>query len=86
MEALCLRIKDVDFEQYSIVVRDGKGDKDRITMLPEILMASLRSHLASVYALHSDACSSESSRHPQARKVLNIAPFSVAPPRWPSAR
>ena len=34
----------------------------------------------------SDACSSASSRHPQARQVSHIAPFSVAPPRWPSAR
>jgi integron integrase len=52
MEALCLRIKDVDFEKNSIVVRDGKGDKDRITMLPESLKASLQSHLRSVYGLH----------------------------------
>ena len=44
MEALCLRIKDVDFEKNSIVARDGKGDKDRITMLPESLKASLQSH------------------------------------------
>jgi integrase len=52
MEALCLGIKDVDFEKNSIVVRDGKGDKDRITILPESLKASLQSHLSSVYALH----------------------------------
>jgi site-specific recombinase XerD len=52
MEALYLRIKDVDFEKNSIVVRDGKGDKDRITILPESLKASLQSHLSSVYALH----------------------------------
>jgi len=64
MESLCLRIKDVDFEKNSIVVRDGKGDKDRITMLPESLKASLQSHLTSVYALQSDACNSASSRHP----------------------
>jgi site-specific recombinase XerD len=48
MEALYLRIKDVDFEKNSIVVRDGKGDKERITRLPERLMASLQSHLSSV--------------------------------------
>ena len=52
-------------------------------MVPEILKASLQSHLMSVYALQSDACSSAGSRHPQARKVSHIAPFSVAPPRWP---
>ncbi len=80
MEALCLRIKDVDFEKNSIVVRDGKGDKDRNTMLPESLKASLQTHLTSVYALHSDACSSASSRHPQARKMPHIAPFFCNPP------
>jgi site-specific recombinase XerD len=52
MEALCLRIKDVHFEKNSIVVRDGKGDKNRITMLPESLKASLQSHLTSLCALH----------------------------------
>jgi hypothetical protein len=30
-----LRVKDIDFAQYQITVRDGKGQKDRITMLPE---------------------------------------------------
>ena len=52
MEALCRRIKAVHFEKNSIVVRDGKGDKNRIIMLPESLKASLQSHLMSVYALH----------------------------------
>jgi Phage integrase family len=52
MEALCLRIKDVDFEKNSIVVRVGKGDKDRITMLPESLKVSLQAHLTNVFALH----------------------------------
>jgi len=47
-------------------------------MLPESLKASLQSHLMSVYALQGDACSSASSRHPQARKVSHIAPFFSA--------
>ena len=34
-EALSLRIKDIDFDRLQITVRAGKGDKDRITMLPE---------------------------------------------------
>lgn len=38
MEALRLRVKDVDFEYAQIVVRDGKGRKDRVTVLPEILV------------------------------------------------
>ena len=41
MECVRLRVKDVDFERAEIVVRDGKGAKDRITMLPQSLMAPL---------------------------------------------
>ena len=41
MECLRLRVKDVDFANNYIVVRDGKGDKDRITMLPATLKAPL---------------------------------------------
>ncbi len=40
-EALHLRVKDIDFEHRTIVVRSGKGDKDRAVMLPETLMVSL---------------------------------------------
>ena len=42
MEAMRLRIKDVDFTRRVIVVRDGKGGKDRVTMLPQSLLGSLR--------------------------------------------
>ena len=46
MEALRLRVKDVDFERQAIVVREAKGDKDRVVMLPQSLQAGLRSQLA----------------------------------------
>jgi len=46
LEALRLRIKDLDFRQGQVVVRGGKGDKDRVTMLPEALKDDLRRHLA----------------------------------------
>jgi integron integrase len=45
MEAVRLRIKDIDFERLEIVVRDGKGAKDRVTMLPRKLAAPLQEHL-----------------------------------------
>jgi integrase len=45
MECVRLRVKDLDFEQGEILIRDGKGAKDRVTMLPETLMADLREHL-----------------------------------------
>src|SRR3989337_270193 len=52
LEGLRLRVKDVDFERREITVRDGKGAKDRRTMLSERLLEPLRTHLAKVRALH----------------------------------
>jgi integron integrase len=52
MECLRLRVQDVDFFRNEILVRDGKGAKDRITMLPESLKASLQEHLKTVKAVH----------------------------------
>ena len=45
MELLRLRVKDVDFERNQIIIRAGKGDKDRVTVLPESLKEELRAHL-----------------------------------------
>ena len=45
MECVRLRVKDVDFGRAAIVVRDGKGQKDRITMLPRAVEAPLQRHL-----------------------------------------
>jgi integron integrase len=47
-ECLSLRVKDIDFEQDCVVVRAGKGDKDRITVLPDSLKNKLREHLENV--------------------------------------
>lgn len=52
LECLRLRVKDVDFSYLQIIVRDGKGDKDRVTMLPQRLAAPLRAHLERVRRLH----------------------------------
>jgi integron integrase len=52
MEALRLRVKDVEFSRGEILIRDGKGFKDRVTMLPQSLKESLRKHLERVKALH----------------------------------
>jgi integron integrase len=46
MEAVRLRVKDVDFERHVIVVREAKGNKDRVVMLPQSLEADLRAQLA----------------------------------------
>jgi integron integrase len=52
LECLRLRVKDVDFARKEILVRDGKGFKDRVTMLPGSLASPLRAHLERVRALH----------------------------------
>ena len=54
MECLRLRVNDVDFARGEILVREGKGFKDRVTMLPDTLIASLKTHLARVKALHDE--------------------------------
>lgn len=54
MECLRLRIKDVDFARNEILIRDGKGMKDRVTMLPASVAEPLKQHLARVRALHGE--------------------------------
>jgi integron integrase len=51
-ECLSLRVKDVDFERRVLVVRDGKGRKDRETILPDALVEPLRRHLDHVREAH----------------------------------
>ena len=52
LECVRLRVKDVDFEMRQITVRDGKGEKDRVTLLPQTVVEPLRAHLAKVQVLH----------------------------------
>ena len=52
MEALRLRVKDLDFQRRELSVRDGKGGKDRLTLLPQSLVAGLQEHLSRVRHLH----------------------------------
>ena len=54
MEAVRLRVKDVDFARHEILIREGKGFKDRVTMLPEAVVAPLKAHLVNVKALHDE--------------------------------
>jgi integron integrase len=51
-ECVRLRVKDLDFEYRQLTVRDGKGAKDRVTMLPDSLIEPLRRQLERVRALH----------------------------------
>ena len=52
LECLRLRVKDVDFQRRELLVRDGKGAKDRVTVLPDVIVAPLRRHLDRVRDLH----------------------------------
>ena len=54
LEALRLRVKDVDFARGEVLVRDGKGQKDRVTMLPQRLVLPLQQHLRNVKLLHQE--------------------------------
>lgn len=52
MEVIRLRVKDLDFANRQILVRDGKGENDRVTMFPDVLLEPLRLHLKQVRAQH----------------------------------
>ncbi|MBL7081800.1 MAG: integron integrase [Candidatus Omnitrophica bacterium] len=54
MEVARLRIKDIDFDNDLIIIRNGKGDKDRITMLPVYLKRPLQKHMEKVRKLHEE--------------------------------
>lgn len=52
MECVRLRVKDLDLTRHQIVVRSGKGDKDRMTVLPQEIIPALRRHLTRVKKMH----------------------------------
>ncbi|MBU1748086.1 MAG: integron integrase, partial [Chloroflexi bacterium] len=52
VECVRLRVQDVDFAQHQIIVRDGKGQQDGVTMLPDAVSAPLQEHLQRVQRLH----------------------------------
>ena len=52
LEALALRVKDVDFGLRQVTVRGGKGDRDRVTVLPGTVVPGLEAHLAKVREVH----------------------------------
>ena len=75
LEALRLRVKDLDFERSEITVREGKGDKDRVTALPRAVVSPLQEHLRRVQAVHRQDMDSGYGRvelpHAFARKAPN---------------
>ncbi len=81
MEAVRLRIKDLDLDRRQIVIRDGKGRKDRITVLPEKYRSTLAAHLERVRKIHArditQGYAGATFWAPLARKYPN------APREWP---
>jgi len=79
-ECLKLRVKDVDFGYRQILVRDGKGGKDRVTMLPAAVVEPLQAHLVRARSLHErdlvDGCGEVDLPDAIARK------FPKAPYEW----
>ena len=77
MEALRLRVKDIDFGMNQITVRGGKGDRDRVTMLPVAARAELERHLRRVRAVHQRDLAAGAGRtilpHALARKYPNAS-------------
>ncbi|MGH8681794.1 MAG: integron integrase [Burkholderiales bacterium] len=77
LEGLRLRVKDVDFARCEVLVRDGKGAKDRVTVLPARLARPLREHLVRVRVLHrddlADGCGAVYLPFALARKYPNAA-------------
>jgi len=71
MEALTLRVKDIDFVRNDILVRNAKGQKDRHTVLPESLKDELRKHLESVRQLQKSDLSKGFGRAPL-RDALSV--------------
>ena len=90
MEALRLRVKDVEFATGRIVVREAKGDKDRITVLPDRLKIELQTHLQRVKLLHDKDLTEGFGRvylpHALARKYPNADKEWVWQWVFPSAR
>ena len=78
-EALQLRVKDVDFGQRAIFVREGKGGKGRMVMLPQALVTGLRGQLAPGRPFAAARVARWIERHAARPRAATLTP----PPRWP---
>lgn len=82
MEGLRLRIKDLDFERHEILVRDGKGGKDRRTMLPGSLAQPLREAVARALRLHAADLAQGRGRVWLPRALTHKYPNAAGEPGW----
>ncbi len=82
LEALQLRVKDLDLRRGEIVVRGGKGDRDRVTVLPAIVVGPLERHLDVVRGLHQKDLARGAGRVPLSEGLLRKYPNAAAEWRW----
>jgi integron integrase len=82
MEALRLRVKDIDFGANQITVRGGKGDRDRVTMLPAAARDVLREHLARVERLHARDRAAGAGRTILPHALAKKYPNAASEPGW----
>ncbi len=78
MEGLRLRVKDIDFIPRIIIVREGKGDKDRRTMLPKPLIQLLEQQLEGVRRVH-EKDMFLSLNYPEPLRVVHLIASGVSP-------
>ncbi len=81
-EALSLRVKDVDLVRFTVMVRGGKGDKDRRTVLPERLAPSIGAQVDRVRRAHQKAVLSGGGRYPLPGALAQKLPGAVRDWRW----
>lgn len=82
MECLRLRVQDIDFDRNEILVRNGKGAKDRVTMLPDSLKTPLIEHLERVRAIHSLDLSENFGKVPVPGAIDKKYPFASSEWCW----
>jgi len=73
LELCTLRVKDIDFDQHLLVVHDSKGDKDRVTVLPDAVVVPLKEHLDRVQQLHEKDLTSPSTLQKAVKEAAKLA-------------
>lgn len=82
MECCTLRIRDLDFDRGQIVIRGGKGDKDRIVMMPDALKSRLADQSRRVRAIHTRDVARDGGYVPVADAVEHKIPYAERDWRW----
>ncbi len=82
LECLSLRVRDVDFERNELTIRNGKGAKDRVTMLPEAIKERLLQHLDQVRRMHQQDLAGGHGRAPMPTALATKYPNAAREWGW----